>query len=69
MPHFGHGMPINTCVKKIFVFFHGGFLWLGNPISIDVKLVVVITSLPFAGMDPKTILRKDQEVSIAAQMK
>ena len=28
MPHFGHSMDVNACVKQLLVSFHGGFLWL-----------------------------------------
>ena len=65
MPHFGCSIPIKTCVKRLLVFFHGGFLWLGNTISMDVELIVVIIGLPFIGMDPTPLLRMYQEVSIA----
>ena len=44
MPHFGCSIALNTCVKKLLVIFHGGFLWLGKPILVDVKLIALITS-------------------------
>ena len=69
MPHFGHSILINTRVKKLLVVFHGGFMWLGNPILVDVELIAVITGLPFAGMDPTPLLRKDKKAMIAALMK
>ena len=69
MPHFGCKIQINTSVKKLLVFFHGGFLWLVKPISIDLELIAIIIGLPFAGMDPMPLLRKDQEASIVVQMK
>ena len=47
MLHFGTNIAINTCVKNLLVLFHGGFLCLGNPISVDVELIAVITGLPF----------------------
>ena len=28
MPHFGHSLELNACVKKLLVSFHSGFLWL-----------------------------------------
>ena len=61
MPHFGRTISINTYVKKLLVLFHGGFLWLGKPISIDVELITVIIGLPFVGMDPTPLLIKDKE--------
>ena len=69
MSHFGRSIPIKTCVKQLLVFFHGGFLWIGNPIPVDLELIALITGLPFAGMDPMPLLRKDQEASIVVQMK
>ena len=69
MPHFVHNIPINTYFKKLLVFFHGGFLWLGKPIPIDVELIAIITCLPFTWMDPTPLLKKDQEVATAARMK
>ena len=69
IPHFCHNIPIKTCVKQLLVFFHGGFLCLGNPIPIDIELIAIITCLPFIGMDPTPLLRMYQEVSISTQMK
>ena len=28
MPHFDRTTEVNTCVKKMLVYFYGGFLWL-----------------------------------------
>ena len=42
---------------------------MGNPIPIDVELIAVIKGLPFVGMDPTPLLKKDQEATIAASMK
>ena len=28
IPHFGHSIKVNTYVKKLLVYFHGGCLWL-----------------------------------------
>ena len=69
MSHFGQSTAINTCVKKLLIFFHGGVLWLGNPIPIDIQLISTITCLPSIGTNPSPILKKDQEVAIATQIK
>ena len=42
---------------------------MGKPIFVDVEPIAVIIGLPLAGMDPKPLLRKDQEATIATQMK
>jgi hypothetical protein len=49
IPHFGHGKDVNKCVKKLLEVFHGGFLWLYEPVSIDVELIVFIMGLPSYG--------------------
>ena len=59
MSHFGRSISINTYVKKLLVFFHSGFLWLGIPIFVDVELIAAVIGLPFAEMDPTPLLRKD----------
>ena len=63
MPHFGRSTQINTCVKQLLLFFHGGVLWLGKPILVDVQLVATITRLPSARMDPSSLLKKDGEAA------
>ena len=69
MPHFACNIPINTCVKQLLVFFHGVFMWLGKVIFIDVELIKIIAGLPFVGMDPTPLLKKDKKAAIVAQMK
>ena len=36
IPHFGRGKDVNNCIKQLLVVLHGGFLWLEEPVSIDV---------------------------------
>ena len=69
MPHFGCNVPINTSFQQLLVFFHGGFLWLGNLIHVDVELIASIIGLPFATMDPTPLLKNDKKVVIAMGMK
>jgi hypothetical protein len=52
IPHFGRGKEANNCVKKLMVVLHGGFLWLEEPVSIDVELISFITGLPTMGESP-----------------
>jgi hypothetical protein len=49
IPHLGRGKYVNSCVKKLLVVLHGGFLWLDKPVSIDVELISFITGLTSNG--------------------
>ena len=49
--------------------FHGGVLWLGKPLPVDIQLISTITGLPFTGVNPTPLLKKDQEATIATWMK
>ena len=68
MPCFVCSVPINTCVKQLLVLFHGGVLWIGNTILVDVELIAIITGLPFTRMDPMPFLKEDQEPMITVWM-
>jgi hypothetical protein len=52
IPHFGRGKEVNNCVKKLMAVLHGGFLWLEEPVSIDVELISFITGLSSMGESP-----------------
>ena len=60
MPHFGHSVEVNACVKQLLVSFHGGFLWLDRKVSVDVKLIIVIMGLPLTGVDPTPFFTKKE---------
>jgi hypothetical protein len=49
IPHFRRGKEVNNCIKKLMEVLHGGFLWMEEPISIDVELIAFITGLPSMG--------------------
>jgi hypothetical protein len=49
IPHFGRGKEVNKCIKNLMGILHGGFLWLEEPISIDVELISFITGLSSMG--------------------
>jgi hypothetical protein len=42
IPHFDRGKYVNNRVKPFLVVLHGGFLWLEEPVSIDVELISFI---------------------------
>jgi hypothetical protein len=52
IPHFGWGKDVNNCIKQLLAVLHGGFLWLEEPVSIDVELISFITGLPSNGEKP-----------------
>jgi hypothetical protein len=37
IPHFRRGKDVNNYIKKLLEVLHGGFLWLDEPVSIDVE--------------------------------
>jgi hypothetical protein len=53
IPHFGRHQEINVCVKHLFYFFHGGYLWLDKHITIDPTLIHWITGVSMQGPDPQ----------------
>jgi hypothetical protein len=70
IPHFGRGKEVNNCVKQLMAVLHGGFLWLEQPVSIDVELIALITGLPSMGENPAQYLDdKTKEKSLAEEMK
>jgi hypothetical protein len=45
IPHFGRGKEVNNYVKQLMAVLHGGFLWMEEPISINVELITFIIGL------------------------
>jgi hypothetical protein len=58
VPHFGHSLEINACVKLLLSCVHGGTLWLDPPVSIDTALIARITGLPKSGEDLTILFNK-----------
>jgi hypothetical protein len=70
IPHFGRGKEVNNCVKQLMAVLHGGFLWMEEPVSIDVELIAFITGLPSMGESPTQYLDdKTKEKALAEEMK
>jgi hypothetical protein len=70
IPHFGRGKEVNNCIKQLIAVLHGGFLWMEQPISIDVELITTITGLPSMGENPAQYLDdKTKEKALAEEMK
>ena len=49
IPHFGRGKELNNHVKHLMAVLHGGFLWMDEPISIDVELILFNTCMSSMG--------------------
>jgi hypothetical protein len=60
IPHFGCSLEINSYVKLLLSYIHGGTLWLDPPISIDIALIVWIT-WPSKSRENLTTLFKNKE--------
>ena len=70
MPHFGRMAEVDTCVKQLLVYFHGGCLWLDRRISVVVDLIIAIVGLPTAQVDPTSFfVRTEKDPGLADQMK
>ena len=52
MPHFGQSTEVNSCMKNLLELFHGGFLWLDEPVEVIVGLILEIMRLPKDGPKP-----------------
>jgi len=55
IPHFGRSNEINSCVKMLLMFVHGGYLWLDRRISIDIYLIVCIIGISLKWEDPSPL--------------
>jgi len=66
IPHFRRGKEVTNYVNQLMAVLHGGFLWLEEPISIDVDIITFIKIIPSNG---KSLVRylddKKKEKGIA----
>jgi hypothetical protein len=70
IPHFGRGQDVKKCINQLMEVTHGGFLWLEEPIYIDVELISFITGLPCQGKSLMQYLEeKMKEKALAEEMK
>jgi hypothetical protein len=70
IPHFGRGKEVNNCVKQLMAVLHGGFLWLEEPVSINVELIAFIMGLSSMGKCLTQYLNeKMKEKSLSEVMK
>jgi hypothetical protein len=70
IPHFGRSRDVNNCVKQLMAATHGGYLWVEEPVSIDVELITFIIGMPSRGENPMQYFDdKTQEKVLAEEMK
>ena len=68
IPHFGRGIEVNSLVRLLLSYLHGGYLWLSNWVDIGVDLIHHITGLSKHGNDPQINIdgkTKDTRLSAA----
>ena len=68
IPHFGRGAEVNAVVCILLYCVHGGYLWLGNKVDLNIDLIHRITGLSKTGQDPKTNITgktNDSKLSLA----
>ena len=49
LPHFGRGAEVNAVVRILLSCLHGGYLWVGNKVDLNVDLIDHITGLSKTG--------------------
>ena len=52
LPHFGRGAEVNAVVRILLSCVHGGYLWLGNKVDLNIDLIHRITGLSKMGKHP-----------------
>ena len=52
LPHFGRSAKVNAVVDILLSCLHGGYLWLGNKVNLNIDLIHRITRLSKTGQHP-----------------
>ena len=52
LPHFRRGAEVNAVVCILLSCLHGGYLWLGNKVDLNIELIHRITGLSNTGQHP-----------------
>ena len=69
IPQFGQSNEINTIVKVLLSFVHGGHLWLDHKVDITIDLIHWITGLRKTGADPVThFVGKDKDRKLVVRL-
>ena len=66
IPHFGCGVEVNGMVRIVLSCVHGGYLWLGHKVDLNIDLIHHIIGLSKTGQVPKTNITgktKDSKLS------
>lgn len=70
MPYFGRCPEINVITKILLSRFHGGYLWMDEPISINNYLIARLTRLSKTRRDPSAVnVGKKQDKQLAETLK
>ena len=70
MPHFGRLNEANACIKYLLACFHGGTLWLNDPIPVMVDIIFDIMGFPKVDEDLAQYFRGwDNDKRISQQLK
>jgi hypothetical protein len=70
IPHFGRHQEVNSCVKILLSCYHGGYLWLGRRVTMDLTLIHLIIGLSMQGPDPQQLYPgKTSDRSLAHRIK
>lgn len=56
IPHLECSPGVNSCVRFLLRYLHGGLLWLDHPYNIDFNFIKIVTALSRTREDPDTIL-------------
>ena len=69
IPHFGRGAEVNAVVRVLLSCVHGGYLWLGNRVDLNVDLIHCIIGLSKTSKDPQThISSKSKDSKLPATL-
>jgi hypothetical protein len=70
IPHFRHHQEVNAYVKMLLESYHGGYLWLNHPITVDLALINRIIGLSMQGPDPHDYYpRKTADCALSQKFK
>ena len=70
MPYFGRLVEDNACAKQLLACFHGGYLWLHQPMPVTQELILQNMGLLVHGPDSSQYFRdKDNDKRLAAKLK
>ena len=69
IPNFGQSPELNAVVKVLLSYVHNGYLWLDQPIDLNVDVIHRMTGLSKVGADPSThFVGKNLDMKQAAKL-